>query len=367
MFDQIKKTNICIVSDQLATGGAERCAALLSVFFEKNNCKVYHILVVDKIEYEFSGKVLNLGKLKDNSNGFFNRLKRFMVLRNFFSDNQFDYVIDFRVKRNQWQEFYITKFIYNAPLIVTVHSFMADLYFPKNKILANWIYSHCYKIISVSNGIKKRLESDFKYSNIETIYNPIDLEYIENQSNENLDLDYKYIMAVGRMQDDVKQFDKLIECYAKSELPKNDIKLLILGDGILKNQLISLAKSFKIENMICFEGQVANPFKYYKNAIYTVLSSKNEGFPMVIVESLASKTPVVSFDCYSGPSEIIINNENGILVENQNFDQLILTMNLMIENKELYLHCKQNAKSSVEKFSIKKIGYQWIELLKIIH
>ena len=107
MFDQIIEKNICIVSDQLSTGGAERCSALLSVFFEKNNCRVHHVLVVDKIEYEFSGKVLNLGKLKDNSNGFFNKLKRFNVLRKFFSDNQFDFIIDFRVKKHQWQELYI--------------------------------------------------------------------------------------------------------------------------------------------------------------------------------------------------------------------------------------------------------------------
>ena len=93
--NQINKYKMCIVSDQLATGGAERCAALLSVFFENNNCKVYHVVVVDKIEYEFSGEVLNLGKLKDDSNGFFNRIKRFRVLRNYFATNSFDYIIDF--------------------------------------------------------------------------------------------------------------------------------------------------------------------------------------------------------------------------------------------------------------------------------
>ncbi|MFM9826346.1 glycosyltransferase, partial [Flavobacterium sp.] len=209
----------------------------------------------------------------------------------------------------------------------------------------------------------KRIESDFKYSNIETIYNPIDIGYIQNQSKENLD--YKYILAVGRMQDDIKQFDKLIESYSKSDLPKKNIRLVILGDGILKNQLVSLVKSLKLENKIYFEGKVKNPFKYYTNSLYTVLSSKHEGFPMVLIESLACGTPVISFDCPSGPSEIITNHHNGILVENQNFDELTLAMNVMIDNKELYLHCKQNAKSSVEKFSIEKIGVQWLELMKI--
>ena len=365
MSKQINKYKICIVSDQLATGGAERCAALLSVFFENNNCKVYHVVVVDKIEYEFSGEVLNLGKLKDDSNGFFNRIKRFRVLRNYFATNSFDYIIDFRVKRFQIQEFFIARYIYRAPLIVTIHSYMTDLYFPINKILANWIYSNCYKIISVAEGIKNKICSNFNYSNVETIYNPIDIKFIEKASNEDLKFDFKYILAVGRMQDDVKQFDKLIEFYAKSELPMKDIRLFILGDGILKQELIALVKILNLEDKIYFKGKVNNPFVYFRQALYTVLSSKHEGFPMVLIESLACSTPVISFDCPSGPSEIIINNENGILVENQNFDELAKAMNHMVDNKELYLHCKQNAKSSVQRFSIEKIGNQWLELMKI--
>lgn len=354
-----------MVSDMLANGGAERCAALLSVYLESNNCKVHHVIVVDKIEYEYAGELLNLGRLSDGSNGFFDRLKRFKVLRKFFSENQFDYIMDFRVKNHQWQEFYIAKFIYKSPLIVTIHSYMIDLYFPKNRLLTNWIYSNCKEIIAVSNEIKKSIGSKTNYSNCKTIHNPVDLVSIESFSKEALDFDFKYILALGRMYDDIKQFDKLIESYANSELPENDVKLIILGDGFLKSKLVNLVKTFNLEDMVRFEGQVGNPFKYYKNALYTILCSKNEGFPMVLIESLACGTPVVSFNCMSGPSEIIIDNENGILVENQNFEKLVLSMNKMIHNKEFYLHCRQNAKSSVEKFSIENIGKRWLELLKI--
>lgn len=359
-----KQHRICIVTDQLATGGAERCAALLSIFFEKNNCKVHHVLVVDKIEYEFAGEVLNLGKLKNQSNGFFNRLKRFKVLKQFFQNNKFDFIIDFRVKRHFLQEYVIAKYIFNSPLIVTIHSFMTDLYFPKNEFLANKIYSHCYKIVAVSKEIKEKISSEFKYSNIQTIYNPIDFEFMEIATKEELAIDFKYILAAGRMQDSVKQFDVLIYCYAASNLPKQNIKLVLLGDGLLRKNLEKQVANLQLEDLILFKGKVANPFKYYKKALYTVLSSKNEGFPTVLIESLACETPVVAFNCFSGPSEIIVDQENGLLVENQNQDKLKIAMNEMILNEKLYYHCKSNAKKSIEKFKIQNIGKQWLELLK---
>lgn len=363
MSNQINKYKICIVLDQLATGGAERCAALLSIFFEKNNCKVFHVVVVDKIEYDFAGEVLNLGKLKNSSNNFFNRFKRFWVLKMFFTTRTFDYIIDFRVKRFQIQEFCIAKFIYRSPLIVTIHNYMTELYFPKNTFLANSIYKNA-KLITVSNLIADKVKKSYNYNDVVTIYNPIDNSYFEQKANENFSVNYQYIIIVGRLTI-TKQFDSIILAFNNSKLKNENIKLLILGNGEEKESLIKVISDLNLENEVILLDFQENPYKYMKNALFLVLASKHEGFPMVLIESLACGTPVISFECLSGPSEIITNNENGILVENQNFDKLTLAMNLMIENKELYLHCKQNAKSSVEKFSIEKIGKQWLELMKI--
>ena len=361
-----KSFRICIVSEQLAGGGAERCSAILSQFFVANNCFVNHIIVINRIGYEYSGELLNLGNLKKENLSILNRFKRLRVLNRFFRENKFDFIIDTRVLNKQWQEYFITKFIYNAPLIKMVHSFMTNLYFPKNSFLAKSIYSKTFKIITVSDAIKDRIKVNYGYNQVETIYNPIDFNFINSQLKEDLNLDFDYVLAVGNMNIDVKQFDHLIECYSNSILPTLSIKLIIIGDGILKSTYEKMVLSLNLQDKIIFKGSSSNPFPYYKNALFTILTSRNEGFPTVLLESLACKTPVVSYNCESGPSEIIQNNENGILVENQNKNKMILAMNEMISNKNLYLHCKNNAKPSVEKFDIQYIGNQWLQLFNSI-
>ena len=360
-----KSFRICIVSEQLAGGGAERCSALLSQFFVAHNCMVHHVISIDKIEYEFAGEILNLGKLKKDYFNISDRILRFQVLRSFFKINTFDYIIDTRVVNRQFQEFFIAKFIYNAPVIKMIHSYMTELYFPKNKTIANQIYSNYFKLITVSKAINGKVLNEYTYRQAETIYNPIDAINIEKKSSEPIESNGKYILAVGRMKDHVKQFDVLLRCYAASNLPGINIKLVILGDGPIKTELEVLSKSLDLEDKILFKGTKNNPFPYFKNALFTVLTSKNEGFPTVLLESLACETPVVAFDCQSGPSEIILDRENGLLVDNQNEEKLIEAMNEMVFNEKLYYHCKQNAKESVSKFSLENIGKQWIKLLQV--
>lgn len=362
-----KKTDvlkICLVTVTLSDGGAERCAALLSNYFDSQDFEVYHVVFSGKVAYDFSGKIFHLEHLKDKRNSWWSRSKRFFALKKFFNNNQFDYVIDFRTKQFFLQELIIHNFVY-PKFIQTIHSYKLKSYIPKNKFLAKLLYQNCQQFITVSQGINEKVSAKYDFIPSQLVYNPIDFQSISEKAKEKITDDFQYVVSAGSMNKNVKQFNKLIECYAKSILPTKNIKLVILGEGKLKNKWIKLVESMNLQEMVIFKGNVKNPFRFYKNALFTISTSKYEGMPMVLLESLACEIPVISWNYASGPSEIIAHESNGLLVENQHSEKLIEAINLFVSDKDLYLHCKNNALESVKQFSLDAIGAEWLKVFNI--
>ena len=205
------------------------------------------------------------------------------------------------------------------------------------------------------------MNTKFPYFRTKTIYNPIKIE----ESNSEIDVEKPYILAVGRMEEtNVKQIDVLLKCFAESQLPKKSYKLVILGEGEKKREMMKLAAKLNIADKVIFKGFIENTFPYYKNAFLTVSTSKYEGFGLALAESLYAETPVISFDCECGPREIIQDKFNGLLIENQNTTALINALNKLSEDFELYTKMKSNSKNSVEKFSFENIKKEWKNFLK---
>ncbi|MDO5980114.1 glycosyltransferase [Flavivirga spongiicola] len=361
----MNKKKIALVGYRLNRGGAERVAAILSVFFHKKGLDVHHIIVIDDIAYPYSGTVANLGKLKNKSNGVFNKIKRLVALRKYLNEHNFDFIIDFRFRIKPIQELLVARFVYKAKTIFTVHSAKLDSYMPDQTFLTKWMYANSFKVVSITQDMQRMIEKKHGLENVITIYNPINIQEVKEKASTEISLDFEYIIGVGQYDTDVKQFDKLIYAYSKSILPNKNIALVILGEGSKKEALINIAQQNGVANLVHFLGFKNNPYKYIKRAKFFVLSSSHEGMPMVMLEALACGTPAVSFNCKTGPNEIIIDKENGLLVEDQNIDSLTNSMNLFISDNELYKRCKSQALSSVERFSLERIGKQWLELMNI--
>ena len=352
---------ICIVVSSLGKGGAERSSGLLSIMLFDVGYDVHVVSVLNDIEFPYKGKLLNLGELKDKNDTIFGRFNRLRVLKAYLEQHNFDYVIDNRTRIGTLKEYIISQFIYNPKkTIYCVRSYNVDLYINPNRFLGKLIYSNAYKIIGVSKVIAQKVEKDYGLKNVNFIYNAINIktEVTTTESTEG------YILFFGRLDDDVKNISLLLEGYSKSKLFNQNIKLKILGDGKDLDKLKSKSKDLNLGSSVEFLGYNPNPAEVVKSALFTVLTSRYEGFPRSIIESMALGTPVISVDCKSGPNEIIKNNHNGLLIENYNSDALAVAMNLLFEDKDLYLHCKQNSKSSISHFSEENIAEQWQAILK---
>lgn len=358
-----KKKKIALIGYRLSGGGSDKVMANLSIFFERQGFEVDIIIVLDEVSFPYSGKLVNLGLLKNKSNGIFNKIKRLKALRTYLNKNKFDFIIDFRFRTKIIQELILARFIYNAKTIFTVHSFLINHYMPNNSFLTRLMYNHCLANVAITDEMKTLIENKHHLKNVVTIHNPLNLEEIKEKQNQEIDLNFDFIIAVGQYENEIKQFDKLISSYAKSDLPQKQIHLVIVGNGD-ESKLKKAILESKIEQFVHLIGYQNNPFKYLKKAQFLVLSSKNEGFPNIILEALGCQIPVVSFDCDFGPRDMISSFENGILVENQNWEKLTEAINLLVSDKDLYQKCKENTLNSIAPFLLEKIGQQWLNLLQ---
>lgn len=191
--------------------------------------------------------------------------------------------------------------------------------------------------------------------NLQVIANPLVIRPQRLSSCE-----AKQVIAVGRYVPQ-KGFDLLIEAWSRVYARHSDWVLKIYGEGntdYLQEQIkqLGLADSCKLRpSTTCIEEK-------YSNSSIFVLSSRYEGFGMVMVEAMACGLPAVAFDCPSGPSEIVREGEDGFLVENGNVAQMAERICTLIEQDELRKIMGERARVNSARFDIKNIAGQWENL-----
>ena len=281
-------------------------------------------------------------------------------VRSFFRDNE----IDVAIILGHWPAFLIsavkpfvkTKFVYCD------HGALMNQWEDKKNTFMRWIAavsSDC------TVALTKRTRDDYidrfhlNMNKVRYIYNWIE---IKSSDSDKYDINSKRFISAGRFGYE-KGFDRLIEIVRPVFQKYQDWHLDIFGDGEMLDVVEQRVKQYNLESNVHLMGKRDNLRDCFKQYAFYVLPSFREGLPIVLLEAKCNKLPIISFDVLTGPSEIISDNVDGLLIkdgDNDGFSNAICTL---IEDKDLRMHMSDCSSENLDKFDKMAIFNQWRELI----
>ena len=223
-----------------------------------------------------------------------------------------------------------------------------------------FFYNRSDVLISISKGVAQNLRTSF------LIKKPIKVVYYGISSIENLNRKYindkNIIISIGRLVEQ-KNFQLLIKTYYHVQKILPNSILIIIGDGPMKQKLINLINTLKLNKKVRILGWKNNVEQYLQKSGVFVLSSKREGLSYVILEAMKNGLPVISTTCYSGPSEILENGRYGILVPVGDEKKLAKEIVALLTNEKKYNYYAQKALERSRYFSENRMLNYYKELI----
>lgn len=173
------------------------------------------------------------------------------------------------------------------------------------------------------------------------------------------------ILGAGRLFPQ-KRFDRLIDVFAAIAPDFPQLRLRIVGDGPLRDQLQQRAEATGFGSRIEFPGAIQDIESEYARAKLFVLSSDFEGFPNVLAEAMSFGLPVVAVDCPTGPAEMIRSGINGILVPRGDEQGLIAAVRSMLHDEKLAARLGQEARDVVNRYAPQAVLDQWEAYISVV-
>jgi glycosyltransferase involved in cell wall biosynthesis len=175
------------------------------------------------------------------------------------------------------------------------------------------------------------------------------------------DLSSQVAIAAGRLTR-TKGFDRLVPAFRQVADHYPDWQLRIFGHGPQYDKLKQQIADQGLVERVQLMGSTQHMGFEMSRASFYVLSSRYEGFPMVLPEAMSMGLPVVSFDCPRGPSDIVVHDKNGFLVKNGDIDGLAAAMIALVEDEALRRRMGEAARETSRSYSVRNIGSMWLEL-----
>lgn len=360
---------IVFVIPTLGSGGAERVVTLLS-----NNLVSHHDVSILCIEddkqrhYSVDSKiVIRSANLNTNRNNkiwkFFSFGLSFFKMRNFvysyIKNINVDILISFLPKAD-----FVVYSLKHRKKIKWISSERNDpwerSYFEK-KILER-IYKKVDCLVCQTEIVKQYYKS-LGITNISVIPNPVITSEL-SCSRLYKDEYGKYFVAIGRL-DIQKNYDMMIESFILAlNKTNNKYRLLILGDGSLKNHIQELINSNHLQDKVFLLGKKENVKDFLLGADCFVMSSNYEGMPNALLEAMSIGLPVICTDVKTGAARDLIDSSNGILVPVGNVLEMSNAMvKIMSLSPSIRTKMGEQSKKKLVHLSLEKIIPEWEELL----
>lgn len=384
---------IGIIIQMLSGGGAERTAANLSI--DLSSEYEVHLIVFDgnQTTYNHGGVVHNLDL--PAKKGLFNKLltlyKRIIAVRRIKKEEGFKAVISLLEGAN------IVNVLTRQKEKVIVSERNLISFFIKNKahiMLEKAILNRANCVVALSEVVRQDLISNFSTppQKIVTIYNSVDISKFNlgDEPEKSQKSDIPCFVTMGRLTKQKAQWH-IFRSLKKVTEKYPEAKLIVIGQGELKEQYERFIQKLNIEKNVEFLGFLANPHSCIKKADIFVFTSIVEGLGSVLLEALACGKPIISTDCDAGPREILAPDTDPILktrtveyarygvlvpvtqndvfnedVLNLSYEEMLLAeaMLKMIEDFELRRQYEEMAKERMNDFSPNTITQKWVEVIR---
>ncbi len=367
--------HILFLIHSLSSGGAERVTAILANYWAENGHQVTIVTITGRERdfYELDSRIKRITLALDHESSVFlqaivNNLRRIISIRRILKREHPDVVLSMMTTANIISS--LAGLGLGIPVIGSER--IHPPRFPLSRsweILRRWSYQGLSALVAQTGQSADWLRCYAPAPKIAVIPNPVKyplvshLPYISPQLVcEKMNVQYA-LLSVGRL-DKQKGFDRLVSAFAKLAEDWPQWGLVILGEGELRGMLEHRIKDMGLADRVFLPGSVGNVADWYRKADLYVTTSLFEGFPNALLEALAYGLPAVAVDCETGPRDILRHKTDGLLVPQDDEDELGKALECLMKSKELRSQFSKKAVDVRQRFSIYKVAGMWETLFR---